>query len=270
VGKINAFVTELTTHFVHTLETSDDEHLQVQLGSHTHEQVHIEIVVMSNEGLGGRTTGNGIHHGSLDFDKVTGVEVVTDVGNDLGAGNEDAARAVVHDQVKVTLAEALLLVLETVVLGGDGVQARGQEHDLSSEDRQLTIVAVLGITATRESDNTDNITSPEMLVLSLKGNIAGSILSLAHHLYLHTLCADIVEDQLGTGRTLGVDSTGDTDGGVGLLFALGETLVVLEELAQVIGDLELVGVGVGLLGLAQLVDSLAADFEVLLNTDKDG
>lgn len=264
VGKVNAFVTELTTHFVHTLKASNDKHLQVQLGSHTHEQVHVEVVVVSDEGLGGRTTGDGIHHGGFDLDEVAGVEEVADIGDNLGAGDEDITRAVVHNQVKVTLTETLFLVLETIVLGWDSVQARSQEHDLRSENRQLTIGAVLGVTATREADNTNNITSPEMLVLSLERDIAGSVLSLAHYLHLHTLSADVVENQLGTGGTLGVDSTGDTNGLVGQLVTLSKMIVVLQELAQVIGDLELVRVGVRLLGLAQLVDSLAANFEVLL------
>jgi hypothetical protein len=48
------------------------------------------------------------------------------------------------------------------------------------------------------------------------------------------------------------------------LLALLETLVVLQDIAQIGVDLELVRVGVGLLGLAQLVDSLTANLEVLL------
>jgi hypothetical protein len=105
-------------------------------------------------------------------------------------------------------------------------------------------------------------------MLGLKGDIASRVLGLADDLHLDAFRTDIIEEELGTRGTLGVDSTGDTDGDIGLLLALGETLVGLEEFAQVIGDLELVRVGVGLLGLAQLVDSLAADLEVLLYSSK--
>lgn len=264
VGKVNAFVTELATHFVYTLKTTDNQHLKVQLRSNTHEEVHVEVVVVSNEGLGSRATSNGVHHGSFHLNEVAGVEVVADVANNLGPGNENIARAVVHDQVEVTLAETLFLVLQTVVLGGNGVQARRQKDDLSRKNRKLTIGSVLGASPTGESNNTDNVTSPEVLVLLLKWHLASGVLTLAHDLHLDTLSAKVVEVQLGARAALGVDTTGDANGGFGLLVALLETLVVLEELAQVIGNVELVRVGVGVLGFTELVDSLAADFEVLL------
>lgn len=264
VSEVNTLVTELATKLVHTLETTDDQHLQVQLGSNTHEQVHVEVVVVSNEGLGGGTTSDGVHHGSLNFDEVAVVEEVADVAHNLGTGDEDVAGLVVHDQIQVALAEALLLVLQTEVLGRDGVQAGRKKDHLRSEDGQLTVGTVLGAGTAGETDDTDDVTTAEVLVLSLERHAASGVLSLSDDLDLDTLGADIVEDQLGAGSTLSVNTTGDADGDLGLLLALGETLVISEVLAQIIGNLELVGVGVGVLGLAQLVDSLAADLEVLL------
>lgn len=151
------------------------------------------------------------------------------------------------------------------MLGRDGVQARCQKHNLRREDGKFTIGPVLGATTARESNNTNNITSPEVLMLLLKGDAAGSVLALAHDLYLYTLRADIVKVQLGARAALGVDSTGDANGDIGLLLALLEALVVLEELTQVVGDVELVRIGVWVLGFAELVDFLASDFKVLLN-----
>lgn len=150
------------------------------------------------------------------------------------------------------------------MFGREGVQARREKDDLGSEDRQLTIRPVLGASATRETDNADDITSPQVFMLSLEANIASSILSLANDLDLGAFGTDIVEDQLSTRRTLGVNSTGDADRDFGLLLALLETLVVLQEVPQIVGDMELVGVGVRLLGFAEFVDPLASDFEVLL------
>lgn len=264
VGKVNAFVTELATHFVDTLKTTNNQHLEVQLRSNTHEEIHVEVVVVSNEGLGSRTTSNRVHHRGFHLNEVAGVKVVADVADNLGPGNENIARAVVHDQVEVTLAETLFLVLQTVMLGRNGVQARRQKDDLSRENRKLTIGSVLGASPTGESNNTDNVTSPKVLVLLLKRHIASGVLTLAHDLHLNTLSANVVEVQLGARAALGVDTTGDANGGLGLLVALLETFVVLEELAQVIGNVELVRVGIGVLGFAELVDSLATDFKVLL------
>jgi hypothetical protein len=96
------------------------------------------------------------------------------------------------------LAEALLLILETVVLRRDGVQAGRQENDLGGEDRKFTIGAILGAGTARETDDTNNISSAQMLVLSLEGDIARGVLGLAHDLHLDTFGTDIVEEKLGT------------------------------------------------------------------------
>lgn len=101
-------------------------------------------------------------------------------------------------------------------------------------------------------------------MLILKRGASGCKLGLAHNLDLNTLGTEIIEDQLIARGTLGVNTASKTDGNVGLLFTLGKRSIVGEELTQVGVDLELVGVGVGALGLAQLIDSLAADLEVLL------
>lgn len=144
------------------------------------------------------------------------------------------------------------------------MQAGGQKNELGGEDGKLTIVTVLGGCTAGETDNTNDITTTDVLVLILERNIAGDILGLAHDLNLDTLSAEIVEDQLVAGGALCINTTGQADGDLGLLLALGKGSIVLEELAQVGVDLELVGVRVGALGLAQLIDSLAADLEVLL------
>lgn len=103
-------------------------------------------------------------------------------------------------------------------------------------------------------------------MLLLEGDIAGRILGLAEDLDLDALGADVVEDELGASSTLGVDSARNADLGLLLLLALLEAVVLLEEIAQIDGDLELVGIRVWVLGLTELVDLVAADFEVLLSS----
>jgi hypothetical protein len=219
--------------------------------------------VVGAEGLGGGTTGNGVHHGRLNLSEVTSIQETADEFDDLSTSAEDIARAVVHDEVQVALAETLLLVLEAVVLGRNCVQARSQESNLSGEDGKFTIVTVLGVSAAGETHEAHNVTSAKQLVLLLE-RLAGRELCLAYNLDLNTLSADIVEDQLVSRGSLGVDTTSDANGKIGLLFALLETLMFLDELAEVGVDMELVRVGIRLLGLAQFVDSLASNLEVLL------
>ena len=90
------------------------------------------------------------------------------------------------------------------------------------------------------------------------------MLSLTHHLYLDTLGADIVENQLGTRSALSVDTTSNPDGHFRLLFTLLKTLVFLQVFSQILGDLEFVGVGIRLLSFAEFLDSIGSDFVVLL------
>lgn len=220
--------------------------------------------MVSNERSGSGTTSNGVHHGSLNLGEVEVVEVATDVRNDLGTSAEGVARAVVHDKIQVTLAVTLLLVLKTVVLGRNGVQARRKEDDLVGENGKFTVRAVLGGSAARETDDADNVTTAQLLVLLLEGHISSSVLGLAHDLDLDTFGANIVEVQLSTGRALGVNTTGNANRHIGLLLALLQTGVILDVFAQVVGDLELVRVRIRVLGLTQLVDTLAANLEVLL------
>lgn len=214
--------------------------------------------------LSGSSTSDLIHHGGFDFGEVTAVQEVADIADNLGTCTEDFAGTIIHDKIQVALTEAQLFVLETVVLGGNGVQTRGQEDDLGGEDGQLTVITVLRRSATRETDNTNDITSSEVLMLLLEWDAAGGILCLAHHLDLLALSTDVVENQLGTRGTLGVDTASNADRNIGLLLALLQTLVLLQEFAQVVGDLELVRIRVGVLGFEKLLNLLASDLKVLL------
>lgn len=134
VGKISALVSELTSNLVHSVQATDDQHLEVKLRGDTHVHLHIVLVVMGCEGLGCGTTGNLVHHGSLNLDEVALVKVSADPGDHLGSGNEDIARLLVADEIEVSLAESLLEVLESVMVIGQSVETGSQEHNLCGKD----------------------------------------------------------------------------------------------------------------------------------------
>ena len=62
VGEVDPLVAELAADLVHAVQAADDEHLQVQLGRHAHEQVEVEVVVVRHEGLGRRAARHHVHH----------------------------------------------------------------------------------------------------------------------------------------------------------------------------------------------------------------
>lgn len=119
MGEIHALITELPSHLIHAIETANDQHLQIQLGGHAQEHVHVEFVVVSNEGLGSSTTSDGVEHGRLHGHKVTIVEPATNIRVDLCARDEDLSRLLVHHEIEVALAETGFGVLEAIVIVGD-------------------------------------------------------------------------------------------------------------------------------------------------------
>lgn len=193
VGEIDRLVTELTAHLVDAVEATDDKHLEVQLGGDTQEHVHVEVVVVGDEGLGGGTSGNDVEHGGLDRDEVAVIEPTADVRVDLGAGDEDVASLVVHHEIKVALAEALLGVLEAVMVVGDLVQAGGQKNHLTGSDRQLarevaSALLVLGVGTRGVATDTDDIATAQVNVLLLEVRGVGvSVFGLRKDLQTDTL-----------------------------------------------------------------------------------
>jgi hypothetical protein len=108
----------LASHLINALQAADNQLLEVELRCYPQEQLHIELVMVRLERLGRGTTGNLVHHRSLDFQKVAVVEILADVLDDPGARDECVAGRVVHDEVEEAVAVALFLVFVAEVLGG--------------------------------------------------------------------------------------------------------------------------------------------------------
>lgn len=119
VGQINTLISELTAHFVDSIQSSNNKHLEIQFWGDTQKHVHVEIIVMCDERLGSGTTSNSIQHRSLHRHKVTVVKPAADVRIDLGSGDEDLSRVLVHHEIEISLSETLFRVLESIMLVGD-------------------------------------------------------------------------------------------------------------------------------------------------------
>jgi len=266
VGKINALVTEDTAQLVDLVDATNDELLERQLGGDTEGKSHVEIVVVSPEGLGGGAAGVLHEDGGLDLVEAVVVEVVADVPDDLRALDEGVPGALVHDQVKVTVPVPLLLVLEAVVLGGNLVQAGRKEDGLLGEDGELAGVGLaLGVGLAGEALDTDDVASPDIVVLHSEGRVGLVVKVGGHDLALGAVDSHLVEAEVLASSTDVVYTASNADLLVMDLLALLEVAIFLLEVAEVVGDRELVRVGrKGLLGLLEVLDSPAADLEVLL------
>ena len=117
MSHVDLLVSEYTSDFEHSIQTSDNEFLEVELRCDTHEKVELEIVVVSDEWLGGSSTSDHGHHWGFDLSSAYSskpgrlahlhetevVEEFPDIVDDLGSSDEDVPSLVVHDQIQISL-----------------------------------------------------------------------------------------------------------------------------------------------------------------------
>ena len=117
-------------------------HLEEELGSDAHEKIHLEVVVVGDERTRSSTAGDHVHHRRLDLEEAEVVKETAQVVDNLCAmrvcmldlidesalsrkpGDEFLTHVVVHEQIKVALAVARLLVLEALVQVWQHTEAR--------------------------------------------------------------------------------------------------------------------------------------------------
>ena len=143
----DAFVAEVAVDFEDALEAAHDEALQIEFRRDAQVHVHVERIVVRDEGLGVGAARNRVEHRRFHFEEAVLQHEVADAGDGLGANEEAVARFFVHDEVNVTLAVAHFSVNETLVLVGQRtnvlrheaqfVRANGEFTRLRAEERAL-------------------------------------------------------------------------------------------------------------------------------------
>lgn len=191
VGLIDALVTEVLSDFIDAVESTDDQLLEVQLGSDTHVQLHLEIVVVGEERSGSGSTGNHVHHWRFNLQELEVVEVLANELHHLGARLEDLAGAIRQDKIEETLAISDFVVLETDVHFGEHVQARRKQLHLTRSNRQFVALG-----AAWSTDDTNDVSSLNVFVSSVEATFTDVVLGVTHHLNLNTVPSQIVEDEV--------------------------------------------------------------------------
>lgn len=206
VRQVDAFVTELLANLEHAIHAAHNQHLQVELRSDTHEQLHVKVVVESLEGLSSGTSWNHVHHGSLNLDEVASAEEIAQKVENLISRVENLLDWVVQDQVEVALAVARVLRQHLrAVFGGLGhhVHAVGEADDFAGAHRQL-----VGLRTSGTALNSDDVTATQGRVQH--GEITLVRISLSQNLHLCTIAFQVNENQCGTGSTDGHNSTSES------------------------------------------------------------
>ncbi|MNG56545.1 hypothetical protein D3C79_146270 [compost metagenome] len=133
----DAFVTEVTVDFEHTLKTANHQTLQVQFRRDTQVHVQIQRVVMGDERTGRRAAWDHLHHWRFDFHKITANHELTDARHNLGTDFEGFAGFIVRDEIQVALTITRFLILQTVELIRQRTQCFSQQTQFGTVNGQL-------------------------------------------------------------------------------------------------------------------------------------
>ena len=108
VRGIHAFVTEVTVHLKDAIHTTDNCALEVDLGSNTQVEVHIQRVHVRDKGTCRSATVDDLKHRSFELDVITAEEVLTNGTVHCSANTDHIARGRTGDQVELTAADSLV------------------------------------------------------------------------------------------------------------------------------------------------------------------
>lgn len=190
VGSIDLLVSELLSDFVNSVKSSDDQHLQVQFWSDSHEHIQLEIVVVGDEWLSSGPSYNHIHHWSFYFNEISIIEELSDELDDLGSGQEDISGIWIHDKIKISLSVSLFLVMESLVELGEHMEAGRKEFQLDGENRDFSGVGERG-----GSFESSNISSLDKIKVSHEFFVVLILIEFTENLKLISITSDIEENQ---------------------------------------------------------------------------
>mmetsp|Transcript_76742 Transcript_76742/g.128980 ORF Transcript_76742/g.128980 Transcript_76742/m.128980 type:complete len:320 (-) Transcript_76742:438-1397(-) len=182
VRQVDTFVAELSPDLVHSVHAPHHQHFQIQLRSNPHVQLHVQLVVLGDERLGHSATGNHVHHGSLNLQKVPVIQELAEERNDFGPSDKCIARRVVHDQIQVSLAIPGLLIMEPCVILRQHVKARAEKLKLLGLQAEFPRRG-----ATWNPADADDVPAMHALMDFFELVLVFIFLELAQNLYLLTV-----------------------------------------------------------------------------------
>jgi hypothetical protein len=194
VSQINALISELLANLKHSVNTSNNEHLEIELRGNTHKQLHVEVVVEGFEGTSSGTTWDHVHHWSFNLKEISLSKEGTDEVNDLVADLENFLDMWVDNHVQIAVAIPSILcqgVLLNFMLSRKHMHAVGKELNDCGANRELSLRGTPWNTS-----HSNNITTTEMRVDNVE--IASVVSSSSHDLNLCIIPLNVDEDKLGS------------------------------------------------------------------------
>ena len=112
---VHTLVAEVLAYFIYTLESANDESLEIKLGGDTHIHVDVEGIEMGDKRACARTTGNALQCRRLNLGISGFVEHSANGAYDGGTLEECVLHSVVDNKVNISLAIAQFGILKLVV-----------------------------------------------------------------------------------------------------------------------------------------------------------
>ena len=240
------FVTEVAVQFKDFFKTADQQTLQVEFRSDTHEHIAVQGVVMGLERRSGCAAGDVLEHGGFHFHEPLGFQIIANLTNNGDTLLEQRLAVVIHDQVKVALPVPLFHIGQTVPFFRQGAQTLGKHGVGVGFEGDLA-----GFGSEKNTADRDNITNiqffealvfffPQIFPLNIQLDLAGIVLQVskgrfAHHTQTDKTTGDLeffrifhIRDVLGEDfcagqETFHLDPVGLDPGFFQFLF-LGKTL----------------------------------------------
>mmetsp|Transcript_27788 Transcript_27788/g.24389 ORF Transcript_27788/g.24389 Transcript_27788/m.24389 type:complete len:209 (-) Transcript_27788:431-1057(-) len=192
MGLVHTFISELLADFVDSVKTTDNQHLQVEFRSDSHEKIKVQVIVMGDEWLGISTTSNHIHHWGFNLNEAHIIKESSDILDHLGSGDEDVSGSVVHDKIKISLSVSGFVILKTGLSGRKHVQAVTQKLRFRGSNTEFTSFGSTGVTL-----DTKDITSSNHSVEFIEVS-TNMLVSIGHNLDSLAIALKIVENELST------------------------------------------------------------------------
>ena len=112
MGAVHAFIAEVLSNFIDTLESTHNQTFQIKLSGDAHVHVDVQRVEVGDERTGARTAGDGLKGRGLHLCVAILIENLSQCADHSGAFQENVLHAFVHNQIDVALTVTQLWVIE--------------------------------------------------------------------------------------------------------------------------------------------------------------
>ena len=163
MARINAFVAEYAADLINSLETADNQALEIKLKRNAELDILVKRVIVRFKRACRRAAGIRDEHGGLDLHEPAVVEKSADLAKDLRALDKRIAHLGIDNQVKIPLAVAHIGILQTVKLLRQRLERLGEQRKLLRVDGDLS-----GLCAEHKALYADNIANVHFLELGIR------------------------------------------------------------------------------------------------------